>query len=694
MTLLRELAVSFYGVELAYVLALGVWLLATAAGALIPVWTRGRPWIPSLVLLLCGLVIPLSATFVRGSRLLFGGVPGAYLEFDRQMAVMALGLAPSAMVSGWLFRSAAGKRAERGGTLAGAYGMESAGGLFGGLLPAVGLALGIQNFVLACAAPALALIPLACFDRLRWRQIGAGVLAACSIAAGLVFDEPTTRWNHPDLVEAHDSPYGRLAVVSHGSALAVFQNDALWFESEGVEAETFVHVAAVQAEPLSRVLVLGGGASGLVAEALAHDPERIDWVEVDPSVARVIGPRLPSRLRDPLGDERVKPAIADPRHFLREAGVYDLVLVGSAEPISGEANRLYTREFFVEASNHLAPSGVLAFRLSSGEYYWTPAAAARARSIHDAAREAFADVLVLPGSPNVFLAGKSRLSRDGGMLAERMAARRVTPRLAGEAYFRYVYDARRLAEVAARLEEVEAPQNTDGRPISYQYAAILWLSQFYPRLAAVDVAAVERWLARPLLWSLAIAAIAAIVLRRVRAVRWVLFAALAGFSGMVVETVLLLHYQMKNGVVFQDIGLLLTGVMAGLAAGAFLVDRAASRLERRPGARLAWGAGTCLLLAAVAALTAWLVAAGRGTGLAVTLALLAAAGMSVSMSFGYAGVRHRGAARAAAGRLYAADLAGAAAATLVATFALVPLAGLGASAGWMVALAAIAALLL
>lgn len=694
MTLLRELAVSFYGVELAYVLALGAWLLSTAAGALIPVSTRGRPWVLSAALLLCGLLIPLSATFVRGSRLLFGAVPGAYLEFGRQMVVMALGLAPSAMVSGWLFRSAAGRWGERGGTLAAAYGVECAGGLFGGLFPAVGLALGIQNFVLAWTAPAFALFPFAYRSRHGWRQFGAGILAACSIAAGLVFDEPTTRWTHPDLVEAHDSPYGRLAIVSHGSALAVFQNDALWFESEGVEAETFVHVAAAQVEPLSRVLVLGGGASGLVSEALAHGPETIDWVEIDPSVARVIGPRLPSRLRDPLEDERVNAVVADPRHFLREAGMYDLVLVGSAEPVSGEANRLYTREFFVEASNHLAASGVLAFRLSSGEHYWTPAAAARAKSIHDSAREAFSDVLVLPGSPNVFLAGRSRLSRDGGVLAERMGARQVTPRLAGEAYFRYVYDAARLAEVAARIERVEAPLNTDGRPISYQYAAILWLSQFYPRLAAVDVAAIERWLVRPLLWSLAIAAIAAALLRKVQAVRWALFTALAGFSGMVIETVLLLHYQMKNGVVFQDIGLLLTGMMAGLAAGAFLVDRAALLVGRRPGAGLVFGVATCLLLASVAALTAWLVAAGHGTGLAVTLALLAAAGMSVSMSFGYAGLRHRGRARAAAGGLYAADLAGSAAATLVATFALVPLAGLGASAGWMVALAAIAALLL
>ena len=33
--LLRELSVAFYGIELIYILAIGVWLLCTAAGAAI-----------------------------------------------------------------------------------------------------------------------------------------------------------------------------------------------------------------------------------------------------------------------------------------------------------------------------------------------------------------------------------------------------------------------------------------------------------------------------------------------------------------------------------------------------------------------------------------------------------------------------------------------------------------------------------
>ena len=81
--LLRELDVAFYGIELIYLIALGVWMILTAVGALI----GGRS--PSAgrtaVLFLCfALFLPLGVVFLRASRLLMGGVPGAYLPFPRK----------------------------------------------------------------------------------------------------------------------------------------------------------------------------------------------------------------------------------------------------------------------------------------------------------------------------------------------------------------------------------------------------------------------------------------------------------------------------------------------------------------------------------------------------------------------------------------------------------------------------------
>ena len=46
-----------------------------------------------------------------------------------------------------------------------------------------------------------------------------------------------------------------------------------------------------------------------------------------------------------------------------------------------------------------------------------------------------------------------------------------------------------------------------------------------------------------------------------------------GFAGMVLESVLILNYQTASGALFQDLGVLLTMFMAGLATGALAVDR-------------------------------------------------------------------------------------------------------------------------
>jgi hypothetical protein len=106
--LLRELNVAFFGIELIYLIALGLWLLLTALGTL---FGRGKgaptPGGTAALLLLFSLFLPLGVVFLRASRILFGGVPGAYLPFPVQMASLAIALLPAAFLSGLLFRSKA-----------------------------------------------------------------------------------------------------------------------------------------------------------------------------------------------------------------------------------------------------------------------------------------------------------------------------------------------------------------------------------------------------------------------------------------------------------------------------------------------------------------------------------------------------------------------------------------------------------
>ncbi|HVP38333.1 MAG TPA: hypothetical protein VMS93_04035, partial [Candidatus Saccharimonadales bacterium] len=706
--LLRELEVASFGSELVVVLGLGVWLLGTAAGA---AWGR-RAHLPregSLrrLFLALGLLVPAAAALARGGRRLLGGVPGAYLPLIQQLLLTLACLAPAAFLLGLLFQGSAKRYAMAGGSAAGAYAVESAGGLAGGLLATALPALGVQNSSAALLAAAGA------FAAAAWRPRrgpgaallgGAGAaLALLGLAAGPALDRLSAAWNHPGLLATRDTPYARVTLAERLGQLAVFENDALAYESEGTAAEEFVHLAAVQREAPARVLVLGGAAQGLIPEVLKHRPARVVDVELDGRALALVAAHLPAGQRAALSDPRVKVVVGDPRRLLERPGGpgmagCDLLLCGLPEPESGRTNRYYTREFFARCARLLAPDGVLALRLRSQENLWTPVLARRAAGVERALRGVFHDVVVLPGTTNLFLASAAPLSRDPAELGRRLAARRLEARRVTPAYIRYLYTNDRTAEIRRLLASTAARANRDARPSCYQATMLLWLARFYPPLARLDLPEPDpRALLRsPGAWLAAAALAAALLLARRRAgARRALLAGASGFAGMALEAALLLQYQTVSGVLYQDLGALLMAFMAGLAAGAWAMERwmrgaeaapgaAAAAVAPSPRARRAPGAarGRVALAAffAFACGGALLLRAGAAGGLAATAALLAACGFLVAAAFAYAVLRGAPEARAVVGPVYAADVLGGCLGSLAAGLVLIPMLGLPATA--------------
>ena len=108
--------------------------------------------------LAAGLVLLLDVAFVRSSRALFSGVPGAFLSFPQQLATLALALVPVSAFLGLLFQWSARTYVSTGHTLAAAYGIESLGGVAGGLLATLLPRWGVQNVSLAAACAAVAAV--------------------------------------------------------------------------------------------------------------------------------------------------------------------------------------------------------------------------------------------------------------------------------------------------------------------------------------------------------------------------------------------------------------------------------------------------------------------------------------------------------------------------------------------------------
>ena len=698
--LLRELNVTFFGVDLIYALSLGFWLIWTALGALIGRrnLSPGRSRV-HLLFLLFSILLPIDLAFIRGARIIASGVPGAYLSFPQQLIIMNLALLPIGLLSGTLFQWAAKIYLAKGRTLAGAYAMESAGGFAGGMCATLFLMPGIQNLAIALICSMLALCTiLAAQPKTGYWLRTAGVAMVLVLVVLLWFAAPVDRamtgWTQPGLLASTDTPYCRVTVTRQEGQIAVYENGALSFESEGTEAEEFVHMAALLHPQPRSVLILGGGIEGTVREILKHAPDRVDYVELNAGLLHIVAPVLPQDLQDSLQAQSVHIIVEDPRSFLSRPGNYDLILIGMPEPDSGQTNRYYTVEFFRQCAARLHRDGIVSFRLSAAENLWTPQQTLRAVSIYRALKAVLPDVQVLPGSTNTFTASRQPLLHEPSVLATRLAERRIRARLVSGPYIRYAYENQRFERIAQTLDSGRAPENTDARPICYQYTVMIWLSKFYPDLAAWNLSSPDSWGAsnRSVLWAGGIAvSILLLLSRRFPALCRALLAGMAGFAGMILETVLILHYQVRSGVLYQDIGILLMSFMAGLALGALAVDVGASR---RDGEMPLWSgpliiAGFTILSLATAAR----VGAASSGGLLETAGTLAAAGFVVSAAFAYAsfiGTRDQ---RRVVASLYAADLIGGSIGSLGGSLVLIPMAGLEATAAFMAPLALLFGLL-
>src|SRR5208337_3654971 len=415
--LMRELIVVFNGNEISLGIMLATWLFWTAAGSSLigrfaPGRSNARRAVAVLECLLGG-SLPPAIWMLRVSRTFFQAVPGELVGPVSMLLTSLVCLSAFCLISGALFVIATRMYQQECDVSAGvasssAYLLEAAGSALGGLLASMVLLRFCDSFQISVVILVLNLCMAAILlcRMSRGRVVTVALVGAACVTLLLVYVAPSVNrssqerlWHGFRLLGSRDSIYGNLAVTETGNIRSIYDNGVILASAPDLAAaEEGVHYALLEHPAPRKILLIGGGVNGSIAQALEHPTlERIDYVELDPALidmARQFFPEQSASLPDP----RVHVHYVDGRHYLATAhDRFDVIILDLPDPQTAQLNRFYTAEFFRSAADHLAPQGLLALQLRSSEDYISPDLAEFLRCIHHTLRQVFPYIATIPG---------------------------------------------------------------------------------------------------------------------------------------------------------------------------------------------------------------------------------------------------------------------------------------------------------
>jgi len=162
-------------------------------------------------------------------------------------------------------------------------------------------------------------------------------------------------------IHTEDTGIQRLEVIEtelYGRVMLLNGEIQIATGSDAPVHEAMVHPAMLAHDDPANVLVIGGGDGGSTREALKHDPDHVDVVEIDERVVAVAKEYFPG-FASGLTDDRVSVHHLDGRQFIREVDrTYDVVIMDISDP-QGPAKTVFTTEFYTELVSAMRPDAVL-----------------------------------------------------------------------------------------------------------------------------------------------------------------------------------------------------------------------------------------------------------------------------------------------------------------------------------------------
>jgi len=339
-----------------------------------------------------------------------------------------------------------------------------------------------------------------------------------------------------------DTPYGNITQGKYKGEESLYYNQRLIsYNNDATEREEDIHYAMLQCESPEKVIMISGSPQSHIPEILKYPVSRIIYIERDPALIKYV-----TSLDDKFPG-KVDIVNRDAYRYIRNSTEsFDAIILLIPPPSTLLLNRYYTSEFFSLVKQRLKPDGIFMCSPGPGDNYFNKESLHLYSSVYNSLASSFKNVKPVVGNKLYFIASDKPISLSFCQLAEKRQIKNI-----------YVCaDFLDDDLITKKSDEVNAlidhgiKQNRSAFPVaclhsqSYQFSKNL--GEKIPAIVLLFI----------------VFALPVTTIKRRNMLMYFSAAALAGF-----EIIVLLSLQIMVGNMYQLTGLIIAGLMTGLAVG-------------------------------------------------------------------------------------------------------------------------------
>jgi spermidine synthase len=345
------------------------------------------------------------------------------------------------------------------------------------------------------------------------------------------------------VISTRDTPYGNITKGEYGGESSTYYNQRLLtYSGDAQEIEEDIHYAMLQSRKPDKVIMISGSLKSHLPELEKYKLKQIEYIERDPALIE----SEKTIMDQPEAGTDIRIVNNDAFTFIRNLKEQvDVILLMVPPPSTLLLNRYYSTEFFSSAKKILSGSGVFMCSPGPSQTYYNEESLVLYSSVYSALKKSFRNVIPIAGNKLYFLASDDTLTTSIAELAQK---KNISNIYVSSGYLADDLIASKTKELISELD-MNAKPNTSIFPVAYfGYQAYNFSRDSNEKTPAIAL-------------LITLFAIPAFVYKRQQLLMYSGASALAGF-----EIIMLLTLQLVAGNMYQLTGIIIAGLMTGLAS--------------------------------------------------------------------------------------------------------------------------------